>query len=75
MEFYDEKEIPVTETQDWPQPIHDAVMQVVGVFTIYYLKAHRPFDMEEALVNQTVALMGVANTRFWRLRLEHAVRR
>jgi two-component system, chemotaxis family, CheB/CheR fusion protein len=43
----------------WSQPIHDADKQVVGVFTIYYLKAHRPFDMEEALVNQTVPLMGV----------------
>ncbi len=44
----------------WSQPIHDVEKRVVGVFTIYYLKAHRPFDMEEALVNQTVPLMGVA---------------
>ena len=44
----------------WSQPIHDSDRQVVGVFTLYYLKAHRPFDMEEALVNQTIPLMGVA---------------
>ena len=44
----------------WSQPIHDADKRVVGVFTTYYVKAHRPSDMEEALVNQTVPLMGVA---------------
>lgn len=44
----------------WSQPIHDAEKRVVGVFTVYYFKAHRPFDMEEALVNQTVPLMGIA---------------
>jgi GAF domain-containing protein len=44
----------------WSQPIHDSAKQVVGVFSIYYLKAHTPFDLEEELVNQTVPLMGVA---------------
>ena len=44
----------------WSQPIHSGDKRVVGVFTIYYLKNHRPFDMEEALVNQTVSLMGIA---------------
>jgi two-component system CheB/CheR fusion protein len=44
----------------WSQPIFDTAKHLVGVFTIYYLKAHRPSDMEEALVNQAVPLMGLA---------------
>mgnify|MGYP000589009648 CR=1 FL=1 len=44
----------------WSQPIFDNDKQLAGVFTIYYLRAHRPFDMEEALVNQAVPLMGLA---------------
>jgi two-component system CheB/CheR fusion protein len=44
----------------WSQPIFDNDKHLAGVFTIYYLRAHRPFDMEEALVNQAVPLMGLA---------------
>jgi two-component system CheB/CheR fusion protein len=44
----------------WAQPIYSGDGKVVGTFTTYYKQAHQPSDIEEALINQTMPLMGLA---------------
>jgi two-component system, chemotaxis family, CheB/CheR fusion protein len=44
----------------WSQPIILADGRIAGAFTTYYKQAHHPSDIEEALINQTIPLMGLA---------------
>jgi two-component system CheB/CheR fusion protein len=47
----------------WTQPIYSAKRRVLGAFTIYYNHPHKPFPMEEELINEAVPLMGMALSR------------
>jgi two-component system CheB/CheR fusion protein len=47
----------------WAQPILSTENKVLGAFTVYYNHPHKPFFMEEELINQAVPLMGMALSR------------
>lgn len=47
----------------WSQPIYSMQGKIIGSFTIYYQQVRQPCESEEELINQTVALMGLAISR------------
>lgn len=44
----------------WAQPIFSTNGNILGAFATYYKQAHHPSPIEEALINQTIPLMGIA---------------